>query len=72
MTCLLPAAMWEVQTHTITHKGDGNEEIVTPLVPEDLPMRALYLAIVDKLDLDGCWHVCPHVNQKDIIKELGL
>ncbi len=72
MTCLLTAAAWEVRTHTRTHEGDGDEEITTPSVPEDLPMRALYRAIVDKLDLDGCWRVHPHLNGKDVIKELGL
>jgi hypothetical protein len=55
-----------------THKGDGDEEIVTYLVPEDLPMCALYCAIINELDLDGCWHVRLHLNVKDIIKELGL
>ena len=35
-------------------------------------MRTLYRAIVDELDLDKCWCVHPHLNEKDIIKELGL
>ena len=63
--------MW-VQSHTRMHKGDGNEDIATPLVPDDLPMHTLYCTIVDELDLNRCWHVCSHLNRKDIIKELGM
>ena len=72
MTCLLTSAVWEVQTHVRTHEGDGDEEIATPSVPEELSMCALYRAIIDELDLDRCWRVRPHLNEKDIIKELGL
>ena len=52
VTCLLTAAAWEVQTHTRMHKGDVDEEIAAPLVPEDLSMHTLYRTIVDELDLD--------------------
>jgi hypothetical protein len=73
VTCLLTAAAWEVRTHAKPHEGDGDEGMITtPSVPEDLPIRALYRTIVDELHLDGCWRVRPHLNGKDVIKELGL
>jgi hypothetical protein len=71
VTCLLTVAAWKVRTHTEPQKEDA-DGIMTPLVPEDLPICVLYHAIVDKLDLDGCWWVHPHLNGKDVIKELGL
>jgi hypothetical protein len=71
VTCLLTATAWEVHTHLTLQEGDANG-ITTPLVPEDLTICVLYCAIVDKLDLDGCWRVHPHLNGKDVIKEHGL
>ena len=52
--------------------GDNKEGIATSLVPADQPVRELYRAIVDNLGLDRCWHMHPHLNGNEIIKELGL
>ncbi len=61
-----------MRTYTEPQEVDANVGITTPSVPEDLPIRALYHAIVDELDLDWCWRVHPHFYRKDVIKELGL
>jgi hypothetical protein len=53
-------------------EGVADVGIATPPVLVDLPVRALYRAIVDELDLDGCWRVRPQLNGKGVIKELGL
>ena len=37
---------------------------------DELPSRHFYRAVVDELDLDECWKVRPHLNGKEIIKEL--
>lgn len=72
VTCLIAAAAWEIRTYPIQHVGDNEEGIATSLVPADQPVRELYRAIVDNLGLDRCWHMHPHLNGKEIIKDLGL
>ena len=71
VTCLIAAAAWEIRTYP-THVVDNKEGIATSLVPADQPVRELYRAIVDNLGLDRCWHMHPHLNGNEIIKELGL
>ncbi|KAL3763565.1 hypothetical protein ACHAW5_008108, partial [Stephanodiscus triporus] len=71
VTCLITAAAWEIRTYPRPHEGEKDRGILTSLVPEDLPSRELFRVIVDDLDLDGCWRVRPHLNGKDLIKELG-
>jgi tRNA nucleotidyltransferase (CCA-adding enzyme) len=72
VTCLITAAAWEIRTYPRPHEGDNDRGIATSSVPEDLPSRELFRVIVDDLDLDGCWRVRPHLNGKDLIKELDL
>ncbi|KAL3811039.1 hypothetical protein ACHAXA_008284 [Cyclostephanos tholiformis] len=72
VTCLIAAAAWETRTHLRSHDAGNDLGGAISSVPEDMPSRELYRAIVDELDLDGCWRVRPHLNGKDIIKELDL
>lgn len=72
VTCLIAAAAWEIRTYLTPSEGDNEEGIATPSIAADQPVRKLYRAIVEDLDLDGCWSMRPHLNGKEIIKELGL
>jgi len=69
VTCLLTAAAWEIRSYQRLDNGSAEE---ASLIPLDQPAREFYRAIVDDLALDECWKVPPHLNGKEIIKELSL
>ncbi|KAL7451124.1 hypothetical protein ACHAWC_002966 [Mediolabrus comicus] len=68
VTCLLAAAAWEIRSYQRLREEDGTSTSTA----EEQPSRDLYRAIVGELDLDECWRVRPHLNGKEIIKELSL
>jgi len=77
VTCLLTAAAWEIRSHKrgLPEQEDPQQASTTAAaatVPDEQPSRELYRAIVDDLDLDECWCTRPHLNGKEIIKELSL
>ena len=82
VTCLLTAATWEIRSRQrpIEVNGDsqneldwsGPQETERAIVSDEQPSRELYRMIVSELGLDGCWNTPPHLNGKDLIKELGL
>lgn len=75
VTCLLTAAAWEIRTQgRLDSEQDGAQWSTSPAtsISDDEPSRELYRAIVGDLNLDECWRVKPHLNGKEIIKELGL
>jgi len=69
VTCLLTAAAWEIRSYQRLDNGSAEAASAIPL---DQPAREFYRAIVDDLALDECWKVPPHLNGKEIIKELIL
>jgi len=69
VTCLLTAAAWEIRSY---QRLDNGSEEAASAIPLDQPAREFYRAIVDDLALDECWKVPPHLNGKEIIKELSL
>jgi len=69
VTCLLTAAAWEIRCYQRLDNGSAEE---ASLISLDQPAREFYRAIVDDLALDECWKVPPHLNGKEIIKELSL
>jgi len=71
VTCLLTAAAWEIRSQQRLDEQDAQGTTATS-IPDDQPSREFYRAIVDDLDLDECWRVPPHLNGKEIIKELSL
>mmetsp|Transcript_3768 Transcript_3768/g.8028 ORF Transcript_3768/g.8028 Transcript_3768/m.8028 type:complete len:959 (-) Transcript_3768:1082-3958(-) len=71
VTCLLTATAWEMRScHRLEENSSGDSTSTGAI--DELPSRHFYRAIVDELDLDECWKVRPHLNGKEIIKELGL
>ncbi|KAL7542542.1 hypothetical protein ACHAWF_007198 [Thalassiosira exigua] len=87
VTCLVTAAAWEVRSRRRLREADAKEgSMVSEAVfheamaeaaevsevPVDLPSRALYRAVVRDLGLDGCWREKPHLNGRELLKELGL
>jgi len=72
VTCLLTAAAWEIRSYQRLEDGSSPQAISAASIPADQPSREFYRAIVDGLELDECWKVRPHLNGKEIIKELSL
>ncbi|KAK1737288.1 tRNA nucleotidyltransferase/poly(A) polymerase family protein [Skeletonema marinoi] len=71
VTCLLTASAWEMRScHRLEENSSGDSTSTGAI--DELPSRHFYRAIVGELDLDECWKVRPHLNGKEIIKELGL
>ncbi|KAL9182878.1 hypothetical protein ACHAXT_004157 [Thalassiosira profunda] len=70
VTCLLAAAAWEIRSFQRPTVEDYDPAL--SMVPAEQPSRELYRALVHDLDLDQCWKVRPHLNGKEMIKELSL
>ena len=67
--CATTAAAWEIRSYQRLDNGSAE---AASIIPPDQPAREFYRAIVDDLALDECWKVPPHLNGKEIIKELSL
>lgn len=80
VTCLLTAASLEIRSVERLNKQyedevNGTIDATTNGIggiPVERPSLELYRAVVSDLDLDECWRVRPHLNGKEIIKELSL
>eukprot|EP00984_Skeletonema_dohrnii_P013797 scaffold5751_cov115-Skeletonema_dohrnii-CCMP3373.AAC.2 len=71
VTCLLAASAWEMRSCQRLGENNSGDSTFNGATDE-LPSRHFYRAIVGELALDECWKVRPHLNGKEIIKELGL
>ena len=71
VTCLLTASALEMRSCQRLEEKKGCAASSTGAIDE-LPSRHFYRAIVGELDLDECWKARPHLNGKEIIKELSL
>eukprot|EP01083_Nonionella_stella_P122193 367540_1 len=46
--------------------------MATRAIPLEQPSQELYHAITSGVHLDECWRVPPHLNGKEMIKELSI
>ena len=71
VTCLLTASALEMRSCQRIEEKIGCGASSTGAIDE-LPSRHFFRSVVGELDLDECWKVRPHLNGKEIIKELSL
>lgn len=72
VTCLLTASALDMRSCQRRFEETNGTDASPIGAIDELPSRHFYRAIVGELDLDECWKVRPHLNGKEIIKELGL
>ncbi|KAL7446731.1 hypothetical protein ACHAXM_011589 [Skeletonema potamos] len=72
ITCLLTAAAWEIRSCDRQRGSNSGTDAFSTCTTAEQPSRHFYRAIVGELDLDECWRIRPHLNGKEIIKELSL
>lgn len=72
MDNLLTAAAWEIRLCQRRRENNGGGDATSTSTADEQPSRHFYRAIVGELDLDECWRIRPHLNGKEIIKELSL